>query len=72
MSDDRKAVKQYLCPACFAREIDVPLAYDEDDGEYYCRKCCYAGKVENVEKFFKVFREEKYKEITAKYPESGY
>ena len=64
MHDTGKDIKKYICPACFAREIDVVmLAYDEEDEEYYCRKCCYAGKRENVEGFFRVFREEKYKDM---------
>lgn len=45
MHDNGKSVKKYLCPACFAREIDVLLAYDEEAEEYYCKKCCYAVSV---------------------------
>lgn len=68
MSENKEPIKMYLCPACFAREIDYFLNYDEEDKEYYCRKCCYAGKVEDIERFYAVFIKEKYKEMRKPYP----
>ncbi|GLX71519.1 hypothetical protein [Paenibacillus glycanilyticus] len=61
MAQRGKTMKLLLCPSCFAREIDYLLAYDEEEDEYYCQRCCYAGKEENVLEFYKVFRNEKYK-----------
>ncbi|OCT15141.1 hypothetical protein A8709_13615 [Paenibacillus pectinilyticus] len=61
MVDGGKTMKLLLCPSCFAREIDYLLAYDQEDDEYYCQRCCYAGKEENVQAFYIAFRNEKYK-----------
>jgi hypothetical protein len=69
MSKNKKPVGLKLCPACFAKEIDFFLNYDEEDEEYYCRKCCYSGKEEDLERFYKVFTKEKYKEMKVPYPE---
>lgn len=69
MSENKKVVKTLVCPACFAREIDFMLAYDEEDEEYYCQKCCYAGKEEDIQRFYKHFTQEKYKEMAKQYPE---
>lgn len=69
MSENKKVIKTLLCPACFAREIDLPMSYDEEDDEYYCKKCCYAGKEESVHRFYESFTQEKYKEMAKPYPE---
>lgn len=72
MDDNKKAVKQFTCPACFAREIDVILLhYDEECEEYYCTKCAYTGKRENVEHFFQVLQEEKYKAMDVPHGEAN-
>ncbi|MGH4049771.1 MAG: hypothetical protein ACREVX_00195 [Clostridium sp.] len=62
MAEDRKDIKQYLCPACFAREIDVFLNYDNKDDEYYCIKCCYCGNSKDIEKFYNSYRQNKFKD----------
>ncbi|QJC51512.1 hypothetical protein HGI30_08090 [Paenibacillus albicereus] len=61
MADSGASLKLLLCPSCFAREIDFLLAYDKADDEYYCQRCCYAGKEDNVTAFYRTFRDEKYK-----------
>ncbi len=69
MSEDRKSIKKFVCPSCFAREIDViQMHYDEEDDEYYCPRCAYAGNREQVEYFFKVLREERYKQMREPHP----
>lgn len=60
-------MKTLLCPVCFMREIDVVLAYDEDEGEYYCQRCCYEGKAEEVENGYKQYTRYKYKEMAKPY-----
>ncbi len=64
MSDHNKTIKPFVCPACFAREIDVlQMRYDKRNEEYYCTKCTYVGTLESVEKFFADFKEQKYKDL---------
>lgn len=68
MPDDRTPVKRYVCPGCFAREIDYPLNHDPDDGEYYCRRCCWAGTEERVLKAYADFTDMKYPDRATPYP----
>jgi hypothetical protein len=30
------------------RDIDMDMFYDPNKGEYYCIRCCYCGKEEDV------------------------
>lgn len=62
MHENKEAVKKYVCPACFAREIDVFLNYDHKVGEYYCTKCCYIGVEKDLKRFFDLYRREKFKD----------
>lgn len=62
MSKDREAVMKYVCPACFAKEIDVFMNYDFRDEEYYCTKCCYVGKEADVKRFYNMYKREKFKD----------
>jgi late competence protein required for DNA uptake (superfamily II DNA/RNA helicase) len=72
MSKDIKTVKLYVCPSCFAREIDKFLSYDEEAEEYYCRRCCYVGKVEDIEEFYAAYKKAKYKDMAKPYPSEKY
>lgn len=58
---ENKTGRLVRCPECFAKDIDVFLLYDEEEEEFYCYKCCFTGKVEEVEKQMKTFVETKYK-----------
>lgn len=69
MSENTGAVKNYVCPACFARELDVcVLHFDGTQGEYYCTKCAYAGTEEQVTNFFSVYQSQRYKWMDRKHP----
>ena len=68
MSKNQEAVKIYICPSCFSREIDTILFYDEADNEYYCTSCAYNGTVEEIVKFHIDYQENKYKEMKKPYP----
>lgn len=69
MSADKEIIKSYVCPACFAKELDVcVLKYDETEQEYYCTKCAYAGKKEDVEYFFSAYQSQRYKWMDRVHP----
>lgn len=48
MSQGRKGRLNYRCPACFIREIDVDMFYDQEKQEYYCLRCPFTGTEEEV------------------------
>ena len=48
MSQSKKGRLNYRCPACFMREIDMDMFYDEENKEYYCLRCGYKGDEEDV------------------------
>ena len=48
MSQSKKGRLNYRCPACFMREIDMDMFYDEEKDEYYCLRCGYHGNEEDV------------------------
>ncbi len=58
MAENRKKV--LMCPACFCREKDLSLNYDEEEGVYYCRKCCYEGSEAEIKDFYEAFTSRKY------------
>ena len=62
MDDNTITPQYYLCPACFAREVDYAMHYDEADGEYYCTRCSYAGTLGEVKAFYHSFTRAKYKQ----------
>lgn len=68
MPKDNEPIKFHLCPACFAREIDIVLHYDEDEDEYYCHRCAYEGKLEEIRAFYEAFTKAKYKDMNKHYP----
>lgn len=61
--DANKERMIYRCPECFAKDIDVILLFDEKDKEFYCVKCCFTGKRENIEEQYRFFRKSKYKTL---------
>lgn len=48
MSQSKKGRLNYRCPACFMREIDMDMFFDEEHNEYYCLRCGYKGDEEDV------------------------
>ena len=48
MAQSSKGRLNYRCPACFMREIDMDMFYDEENKEYYCLRCAYHGNEEDV------------------------
>ena len=48
MAQAGKGKLNYRCPMCFMRDIDMDMFYDRDKGEYYCIRCQYHGKEEDV------------------------
>lgn len=48
MAQATKGKLNYRCPACFMRDIDIDMFYDEEKRQYYCLRCCYTGSEEDV------------------------
>ena len=48
MSQASKGKLNYRCPACFVRDIDIDMFFDEEKKEYYCLRCGFSGKEEDV------------------------
>lgn len=48
MAQASKGRLNYRCPACFMREIDMDMFYDEAKKEYYCLRCGYVGNEQDV------------------------
>ena len=48
MSQSKKGRLNYRCPACFMREIDMDMFFDEEKNEYYCLRCGYHGDEADV------------------------
>ena len=48
MSQAKKGKLNFRCPCCFMRDIDMDMFYDEEKQEYYCLRCGFVGKKEDV------------------------
>ena len=48
MPQARKGQLNFRCPDCFARDLDMDMFYDEEKEEYYCLRCGFVGKKEDV------------------------
>lgn len=48
MAQASKGKLNYRCPSCFMRDIDIDMFFDEAKGEYYCLRCSFSGKEEDV------------------------
>lgn len=48
MAQATKGRLNYRCPACFLREIDMDMFFDEGKQEYYCLRCGFVGDEEAV------------------------
>ncbi len=48
MAQATKGKLNYRCPACFMRDLDMDMFYDEATGEYYCLRCAFRGTRQEV------------------------
>lgn len=48
MAQASKGRLNYRCPSCFMRDIDIDMFFDEEKGEYYCIRCAFRGREEEV------------------------
>ncbi len=48
MAQSTKGELNFRCPSCFMRDIDMDMFYDEAKQEYYCLRCSFTGKREDV------------------------
>ena len=48
MAQAGKGRLNYRCPSCFMRDLDIDMFYDKEKDEYYCLRCQYTGKKEDV------------------------
>ncbi|MCM1325997.1 MAG: hypothetical protein NC094_09995 [Bacteroidales bacterium] len=48
MAQAGKGRLNYRCPSCFMRDLDMDMFYDKDKEEYYCLRCQFKGKEEEV------------------------
>jgi Zn ribbon nucleic-acid-binding protein len=48
MSQASKGKLNYRCPACFVRDIDIDMFYDDNKKEYYCLRCGFVGNEKRV------------------------
>ena len=48
MSQSTKGKLNFRCPSCFMRDIDMDMFFDESKEEYYCLRCGFVGKEEDV------------------------
>lgn len=48
MAQASKGKLNFRCPSCFMRDIDIDMFFDGDKGEYYCLRCGFTGREEDV------------------------
>ena len=48
MAQAGKGKLNYRCPSCFMRDLDIDMFYDKDKKEYYCIRCQFHGREEDV------------------------
>ena len=48
MAQATKGELNFRCPSCFMRDIDIDMFFDEEKKEYYCLRCGFSGKEEDV------------------------
>ena len=56
MAQATKGTLNFRCPSCFMRDIDIDMFYDEDKKEYYCLRCGFTGREEDVLRLNEVAR----------------
>ena len=53
---DEKTGEFCRCPRCLAKEVEVPLFFDEERDEYYCPRCCFVGAKKEVFRAYEELR----------------
>lgn len=48
MSQAGKGRLNYRCPSCFMRDLDIDMFYDKEKEEFYCLRCQFTGKEQDV------------------------
>lgn len=48
MAQASKGKLNYRCPACFMRDLDMDMFFDEEKQEYYCLRCGFHGSEKEV------------------------
>ncbi len=48
MAQSGKGELNFRCPSCFMRDIDIDMFFDGEKQEYYCLRCSFTGKLEDV------------------------
>ena len=48
MAQASKGRLNYRCPSCFMRDIDIDMFFEEEKEEYYCLRCGFTGREEDV------------------------
>ena len=48
MAQATKGELNFRCPSCFMRDIDIDMFFDEEKKEYYCLRCGFTGKEDDV------------------------
>ncbi len=48
MAQSTKGKLNFRCPACFVRDIDIDMFYDEEKKQYYCLRCSFTGSEADV------------------------
>jgi len=71
MAQAGKGKLNYRCPSCFMRDLDIDMFYDTDKKEYYCIRCQYVGKEEDVLAKNELARF-RYKSIATRFTESDF
>ncbi len=56
MAQAAKGKLNFRCPSCFMRDIDIDMFYDGEKKEYYCLRCSFTGKEEDVLRLNEVAR----------------
>ena len=56
MAQASKGKLNYRCPSCFMRDIDIDMFFDEEKEEYYCLRCGFTGREEDVNRLNQMAR----------------
>ena len=48
MAQASKGKLNFRCPSCFMRDIDIDMFFDGEESEYYCLRCGFTGREEDV------------------------
>lgn len=58
MSQGRTGKINYRCPQCLFRTIDYDLLYDQEEEQYYCRRCNWEGDELEILSLYQVYKQQ--------------